>query len=747
MQGYCDAPREALEAVGGGRPRRREVHFKKFTLSLVVAAFVASGAHAVQVWKIVGGNTSISFLEPLMNDLGIGLKGLRSTAEATHPGENGVGFEILERSTFTFETERGVFRGFVGGGLQHTGGFTIGNAKTGRTEGFEIVANGKMRELGLTLLGSNGSRVKMVLANVGIRFDRLARRILIPDADLLISPEWAQAMGRPDLADQLVGTISIDGIAIRVGGPEDDGMWFGDGGGGDALDLGQSAMASLVSLGRLGTYPNGTNGLSMATTSCNYGTVNINWFAPMDVRHPVIAFNIYRIENGRIEQISDSWLKHGFFALNDPGCGTCQDPGTGTLLGPGCSDVYGTGNNGDRRYLGPRDEVNPFTGVWTCTGSWFSNYVNDCTRRNTGSGLDAVAHRIIVKDGDLGHANATYLYESYYITAGGDINKYNQIGSRTFTGNWTGTQWSFTTTGSMVMGPAIQRWGDENAFAEPRGEGDVIVAVDATDLGTGMWRYNYAVYVHDLDRQIDEFVVPIVDGSTVTNAGFRDPDDNAGNDWTLELLPGCGQIRWFTTTNPLKYATTFNFWFETSQAPVQALARLDQFKAGALGRLASAINGPLGYSFVDTHSVLRGAYLGGVTRDLECSDDVDLTVGRGITFGTLDAPIQVELLGQAPGESPAELRFKLEAAANSSGLTQEILLWDYPGGTWVLVDQRAATVTDSVTDVVLSSNIARFIQAGTRQMKALVRFRPTGPLTIANFSVGLDRAVWTVVQP
>ena len=62
--------------------------------------------------------------------------------------------------------------------------------------------------------------------------------------------------------------------------------------------------------------------------------------------HPVIAQNLYRIMDGRIEQIGMSWLKHGFCALQQNACNTCTGNGNGSALGTGCSDPYGSSLNG-----------------------------------------------------------------------------------------------------------------------------------------------------------------------------------------------------------------------------------------------------------------------------------------------------------------------------------------------------------------------------------------------------------------
>ena len=109
----------------------------------------------------------------------------------------------------------------------------------------------------------------------------------------------------------------------------------------------------------------GVTSYSIGTTSCNIGNQILNWFDNSTL-HPVIGQNIYRLENGRFEQIGMSWLKHGFCALQGTLCGPCSPVGGGceTRLGIGCSDPYGSGLNGNQGGLGPRSEVNASTGVF-----------------------------------------------------------------------------------------------------------------------------------------------------------------------------------------------------------------------------------------------------------------------------------------------------------------------------------------------------------------------------------------------
>ena len=88
----------------------------------------------------------------------------------------------------------------------------------------------------------------------------------------------------------------------------------------------------------------GITAYSFATTSCNIGDEILPWFDDNN-QHPVIAQNLYRVKDGRIDQLGMSWVKHGFGALAQNLCCTCQNPGTFDFLGVGCSDPYTTGLN------------------------------------------------------------------------------------------------------------------------------------------------------------------------------------------------------------------------------------------------------------------------------------------------------------------------------------------------------------------------------------------------------------------
>ena len=116
------------------------------------------------------------------------------------------------------------------------------------------------------------------------------------------------------------------------------------------------------------------------------------------------------------------------------------------------------------------------------------------------------------------------------------------------------------------------------------------VAMRATDLGGGQWRYHYAVmnleYAHvDIDPAhpnepnmkvtanvgFDRFAVPL--NVAATDVRFFDADGNAANDWAVTTTGG--EIAWTAPAGAsLGWGMLAQFEFTTSLAPVEATVAL-----------------------------------------------------------------------------------------------------------------------------------------------------------------------------
>lgn len=675
---------------------------------------------------IKGGRTAINFLPNT-------LKASRLTVDFTKVKDDEncnscslPGFQFKD-SDLRFRVIDGKLVRFDEGKISHKGSFKLKTGeKTISADQMTLTPNGNEGDLSLSVDSEKGRFVAFELRKPKNVQKTTRKQVVLQDMQVLVSDDLAKQLGDPGLAGEEVGSVTLYAESEPADGGGD--VEYAEAPAAAGLDISLSAMSNLSvatsPVGKVGTFPNGRTGLSMSTTSCNVGTVNVPWNAPMQTTHPVIALNLYRLQNGRFEHVGWSWLKHGFLSTNSNGCGSCQNPGTGSLLGLNCSDTYGTGNNGDRTYLGGRDEVNPFTGVWTCTNSWFSNYQNDCTRRNPGAvTLDAVDHRLDCLDSDLGNAGARYFYEAYYITSN-DINTYNNLGSREATLTWTGSTWSIATIDSMIQGPAINRWGDMRSTATPQTEGDVIVAVQVTNNGNGTWHYEYAVYNHNLDRQVREFSVPLPYGATVSNIGFRDIDRDANNGWTPtqsdHALTWSSPTFGSSGTNPLKYSSVFNFRFDANVEPASTSTAMGLFKPGQNGTLTAATRGPLFLEPVTSFSLVNATQRSGNLASLEDVDADRLTLGPEDFSSRSGSGIITS--DSAPAGAINQITLGVRSSNTLTGLAanQTLELWNWNTSAWEVLDTRTTSTSDSTAQLTINSNAARFVNTSTREVKLRV---------------------------
>jgi hypothetical protein len=245
--------------------------------------------------------------------------------------------------------------------------------------------------------------------------------------------------------------------------------------------------------------------------------------------------------------------------------------------------------------------VNAFAGTWECTASHFAGGQPDCLRRHSeGSGHGPLDHRLIAQDADLNNTGATYFYEAYYVVRNDNLRD-NNWGSRRCTMSWNGSMWNFSTPSSgnpLVNGPALNRFGELRTVVKAAsGDGDVLLAVQTTDLGGGAFHNEYALLNMDSDRRIQSFSLPVAGVPNITNIGFHDSDSNPTNDWQVTLQGGT--IVWQTDTyaqnpnaNALEFGFMFNFRFDAGAPPTSLNATLGLFEPGAGSEIAVATIGP-----------------------------------------------------------------------------------------------------------------------------------------------------------
>jgi hypothetical protein len=569
--------------------------------ALLAACIVAPGA-ADPTWTVGEGVVTLSLDARLLEDLGLRIAAVRSAVPAVDPREIGLeplplSFALDPARTVRFRTRGGRFAGFEPGFSAPTvrGGVTFAakHPTTGEALAplmlFDFAVDVAPEENRFaTLRGSDPLLPEPVLVrSTSIRFDPESGVLSATAGDLLVTDAWAARLGRPELAGAWIGGFDLRLLAStpdKIEKPAPEPHVPANSG----VDLLFSELYGVASLGRVGFYPNGRSGFSLATSVCNAGTTFIPWNAPMAETHPFIAMSMYRLDSGgRLEMIGTSWLKHGFAALSQDLCALGCASSQHDTLRVGCSDTYSVFNNGTRLYLGPREEVDPMSGAWEACGSWFDASPADCQRDYFGDAADPVEHRLEVDDSDLAVAGAMFFVEASYIVAD-DSNLDNNIGWRQFTANWIGSAWLTQTVGATNapnLGPLVSTWGDRRTTTRvAQDDGEVVVAVRVRDLGGGTWRYEYALFNWRSRRGVRSFGVP-TGSANVTNVAFRDIDKSAANEWTATVAGG--RIEWSTSTwaedpaaNALRHHTMYTFRFDADRPPVAALAECGIFAPG-----------------------------------------------------------------------------------------------------------------------------------------------------------------------
>ncbi len=363
---------------------------------------------------------------------------------------------------------------------------------------------------------------------------------------------------------------------------------------GSGPDVVYSDISDVVSYTAVG----GVVAYSLGTYTCNLGAVDLMW---SNGGTPGIGFNMYRLHEGRMMQLGQSWAKIACCAAASNGCGALCNGHGGSVLGAGCLDVYGAGWNGSHSNLRPRSRVNPWTGQ-------FSGTINGPT--------GSVDRRLQVQTADLSPANfpgALYFVEGVYVaTDEAPDRKMNNASHRRVTVSGT----NLSLTGATQAGiPAIYAWRehglgvnqpDESVVvqeADVPDEGRFVVAHTARDNGDGTWRYEYAVFNLNSHRAGGSFSVPVAPGAAVTNAGFHDVPYHSGEpydntDWSISVSEG--SVTWSSpqsfeqneNSNALRWGTMYNFWFDADRPPAEAEATLGLFRPGTPGSLAVAVSAP-----------------------------------------------------------------------------------------------------------------------------------------------------------
>ena len=345
---------------------------------------------------------------------------------------------------------------------------------------------------------------------------------------------------------------------------------------------------------------------SVGTFSCNIGTCWLNWITGGDTNaHPTIGQNMFRLKDGRFEQLGQSWLKHGFYALSETLCEPDCIATDGEHLGVNCSDPYSSDLNGAQRRLGPKFEVRPSRGFHPHPVTMQAVEGDEIFKRlqvhdadldpalNVGARYFAEGQYVAEDDAVAGNHHDNASYRPIDVTAGGPRNFYDAALAGT----------------TVRMKPAILAWQEADPSVQvivldDQAGGWFYLAARATDLGGGIWHYEYAVQNLDSDRAGRAFSVPVAPGTTITNIAFHDVDYHSGEpyvgtDWAFGGT--VDSLRWNTddvatdpNANALRWGTLYNFRFDADRPPAAAILGVDLFNPGQPGEPDTLLGASIG---------------------------------------------------------------------------------------------------------------------------------------------------------
>jgi hypothetical protein len=539
----------------------------RLVLTAALAAAVPSAF--AEFWPARSGTGRIALHTDLVRTLGI------AAPSAVPDAAGRLAIPIRLAGDLELFAPRSLFRDLAGGAIR------IESAAVLRLGAASVPLQGVTLKRGpeertLTLVGADG-RALFEGDHMHFDVDRKARHVRMFNIDLRLTAESAALLGAARYAGVAVGVLelSLDAAIPPGEAPEPTEACSSPVWGAPSNDVELLTISAVQQVARVGTFPTGRIGVVPAAMLRNVGTTDVPWYSKFsgsfppygNDQHPFLVWNMYRIASGALEQIGRSPLKHAFLTLNTA-CGC----GSGHVLFVNCEDTYGSSTNDSVQDLGPREELSAHTGIWQRCGSLFDPDCNGVANPvpPRASSMD---RRMAVAESDLRTPGAAYYVDAWYVVRD-DVNIFNTMGHRRVTPTG-GATWTFGLAGNpFTAGPVIDEWVDpaapgpaaESALVETA-FGRIKVAVRATDLGEGQWRYDYAVMNLDFDPRVEAFSVALPAGAVPRDTGFHDPDQDPANDWTAAVADN--RITWTAPADSAAqdYSTLLSFRFTVNAIP------------------------------------------------------------------------------------------------------------------------------------------------------------------------------------
>lgn len=414
-----------------------------------------------------------------------------------------------------------------------------------------------------------------------------------------------QVLGRADLSLPVVAT---EAGPLRSLDPPDGGrglscdgrpFWPQDG---HDIDV---ALIGMEHVQYLGTSPEGLVKLAPSARLRNVSDGDVPWIAKFESdgaypytpedQHPYLVWSLYRLHDGRFEQLAVSGVKHAFNTINqncNPDLVDCSYL-SGNVLGPDCEDIYSVTTNDENGLMGPRDEVEASIGRFESSPSFFDPGGTGDQTHNAGS----FENRLLVDPAELDTPGAEYFVESWYVIQC-DAEIWNSMGYREVDPEPLGSGWEFNEVGDFQQGPAISEWispgldpspthvvvtvlSEDPDAGCPGGmpQGHLRLLVDVEGPDEGEYRYRYAVQNFDLDRGVERIGFPV--GASPDADSFFSAAPNDMSTWAGRR-DAC-QVEFVNHQAGGDWLALNNVEFVTTAAPVEGSLALELAGNGSPG--------------------------------------------------------------------------------------------------------------------------------------------------------------------
>lgn len=143
----------------------------------------------------------------------------------------------------------------------------------------------------------------------------------------------------------------------------------------------------------------------------------------------------------------------------------------------------------------------------------------------------------------------------------------------------------------------------------------------------------------------------------------------------------------------------------------------------------------------NSFSMISGSALSGNLASLSGSDDNSLVMRQPVLGSVRVSPITVEASLNSTNMSIGRLDLIVEGAATQSNVRQRLQMFDTIANTWVTVDLRTASLTDS-TVTASPSSPNRFRNSSTGEVKVRVTYEPlVQGVGLRSYQASIDRLV------